>query len=101
MDKPTALPTCDLQAMCRLPVRMGQPILAALVLLAFAAGFAVRGWLGQRPDHRADDMEAFLRHLSLAADLKIVEVDRWRLDEAICVVAEAEWEDRQAQSEGQ
>ena len=97
MNMPTVLRTCDCRLICRRPMRTGHLMMAvAIVLLAFLAGFAV-GERHRRTIQRPNDMEEFLRRLKTAADVGILSVNRRKLDELICIVAEAEWEDRQAE----
>jgi hypothetical protein len=95
MAKITLSRCCSLRSLRRRPLRIGHLMLAALVLLAFLAGLVV-GELRGRRNRGSDDME-FLRRLAKAADVGIISVDRKRLDELICIVSEAEWEDRQAE----
>ena len=77
------------------------PVLAAVALLAFAAGLVVRGWLDRRRDHRPAGMTEFLKHLSVAADLGVIAVDRQKLDELVCISSEASWEDDEDSSQSE
>lgn len=76
--------------------------LVAVVAFGFIAGQAAQKWYGRHPiGDKSQGQRQFFEFLAVAANLGIVTVDRERLDEIICIVAEAEWEDRDAVQYGE
>lgn len=68
-------------------------VIGAVAVWAFIGGQAAQKWRDRHMAHE-EGRRQFHEFLAVATDLGIVTVDRQKLDEIVCIAAEADWESR-------
>lgn len=86
--------------------RVARPAIIHVASLAIvaAAFFASGFWTSRLLDEarvREQSEARFREFLAVGIDLGFLAIDRQKLDEIICAMSEAEWEDREAEERGQ